>query len=173
MANEVRAAARTIGDLAAPTARERLDLVAASTLGGLPDALDAALGSTELPIKPPRWWTLAGLAQSLVSLAMIGGFVWLGAIAILDWLRVPALPLPTFRGWPVPTLLVFGGAVLGIAIAMLGRRIVAAAARRRGRLARDALRRQLSVTIDDLVINPLNTEAGELNRLGDLVRRFG
>ncbi len=173
LANEVRAAARTIGDLAAPTARERLDLVAASTLGGLPDALDAALGSTELPIKPPRWWTLAGLAQSLVSLAMIGGFVWLGAIAVLDWLRVPALPLPTFRGWPVPTLLVFGGAVLGIAIAMLGRRIVAAAARRRGRLARDALRRQLSVTIDDLVINPLNTEAGELNRLGDLVRRFG
>ena len=170
LSSTVRSVAAELAETAAPGARYRLDLVAASSLVGLPDALDQAIGATELPLRPPRWWRLGGLLQTALAALMFGGLTWLALIVALNWLKVPELPLAKFHGWPMPTLMAIGGGVAGMLVALAGRRVAALGARRRGASARRELSRHIGGVINTHVVAPLDAEATDLNQLADRVR---
>jgi GTP-binding protein EngB required for normal cell division len=138
----------------------------------LPDSLDAAVGALDLPMSPPRWFTVVGLIQRLVSVAMLTGLLWLAVIAVMAWLKIPAFALPKWRGWPIPTLLAVGGAAAGLLIAFLGRRLANIGGRRRAGKTRKELRRAVANVIDTRVISPLDTELTSLANLGSLVRKL-
>lgn len=156
----------------APTWQDHVTGRVVAAVADLPDSLDAAVSSLELPIAPPKWWAVAGLLQRLVSAAMLVGLLWLALIVVLAWLKVPALPLPKWRGWPAPTLLAIGGALAGLLIAFLGRRLAILGGRRRANKARKDLRRAVEGVIDTKVITPANAELAALGELGDLVRKL-
>jgi GTPase Era involved in 16S rRNA processing len=154
------------------TWRHRLGTVANSRRDDLDDALDQAVGTTRLPTERPRWWRVAGAAQWVLAAAMAIGLLWLLAIFVVSWFGLPDLPTVDVGQLPLPTVLVFGGAALGLLVAALARWATGVGARRRASVAR---RRLVAAATDvgrDLVIAPLDTELATMTRLQDLVARL-
>ena len=105
----------------------------------LPDALDLAVGKVELPVRDsPIWWDFASWLQKvLLGVAVVGG-LWLVVLAALGWLQIDT-SAPSVGGFPLPTLLLAGGLLLGLVAAAVGRRAARVGGRRRGALAEKAL----------------------------------
>ena len=80
----------------------------------LPDALDQAIAGTDLmAARKSWWWGVFNVVQWLALLTVLGGLGWLGVLAGLGYLQLPVPDVPRVEGWPVPTLMIAGGAVLG------------------------------------------------------------
>ncbi|MET8339324.1 GTPase [Streptosporangium canum] len=132
----------------------------------LEDGLDRAVAATSLgPVRRPMWWRVAGLAQWAVFAAMLAGALWLIGLLGMDYLRLPQPYLPTAGELPWPTLLLTGGILLGLLIALLSRVAAWLGGRRRARGAARALRASIGQVARELVLDPV---AGELSRY----RRF-
>ena len=87
----------------------------------LPDALDQAIASTELKAGgSPGGGRVFNVVQWLALLTALGGFAWLGVLAALGYLQLPVPEVPRVEGWPVPTVMIAGGVLLGIVLAVLG-----------------------------------------------------
>jgi hypothetical protein len=65
---------------------------------------------------------------------------------------------PTYRGLPVPTLMLLGGVGLGILLALLSRVLIAVGARARARKADKRLRAAVAEVAERLVIEPVQVE---------------
>ena len=90
-----------------------------SRLDDLGDRLDGALASTDLGIARIPWWAgLVRVLQWLLILAALGGAAWLGALAVLSYLQMDSPEPPEVGSLPVPTLLLVGGVVLGLLLAL-------------------------------------------------------
>jgi GTP-binding protein EngB required for normal cell division len=160
-----RLAARTAGELPPPwpglarsaaTARE--DEVA--------DRLDRAVAGADLCMRRPRWWRAVGLLQRLLAGAALAGGLWLLVLAVLGYLNVEeVLPLPELGGIPVPTLLLLGGLLAGLVVAIASGLVNAGAAGRRARRAAASLRQRVEAAADELVIGPLERELAVYDRL--------
>jgi hypothetical protein len=61
-------------------------------------------------------------------------------------------------GFPVPVLLLVGGVVLGVLLALFCRVLVAATARARGRTADRRLRAAIATVAEELVVAPVRSE---------------
>ncbi|MER5324833.1 ABC transporter [Streptosporangium roseum] len=132
----------------------------------LEDGLDRAVAATSLgPVRRPVWWRVAGLAQWALFAAMLAGALWLIGLLGMDYLRLPQPYLPTAGELPWPTLLLAGGILLGVLIALLSRVVAWLGGRRRARRAARALRASIGQVARELVLEPV---AGELSRY----RRF-
>jgi predicted GTPase len=90
----------------------------------------------------PRWWGAGRAAQALLLTVAAAGAVWLAVLAVLGYLRLSA-PSPHIGRAPVPTVLLVGGLVAGILLALALRPAIAFGARRRGA----AVSRQLSAAV--------------------------
>ena len=121
--------------------------------------LDRAVAGADLHGRRPRWWRLVDLLQTGLAAAVAVGVLWLLALLALDYLRLDdVLPTPEARGVPLPTALLLGGAVAGIALAFLTRLANGVAARRRARAASRSLRKRLEASAQTLVLAPLEQE---------------
>ena len=129
----------------------------------LPDALDQAIASTELKAGGTSWWwTAFNVVQWIALLTALGGFAWLGVLAALGYLQLPVPEVPLVQGWPVPTVMIAGGALLGIVLAVLAKFIAGAAARARGAAARKRLKASVAAVAEDLVVEPVELEVSRL-----------
>ncbi|RPF22339.1 GTPase family protein [Myceligenerans xiligouense] len=160
----------------------------------LPDALDRAVASTRLEAgRRPLWWRAVNVLQWTLIAAVGAGFAWLAVLFLFSYLRLPAPPTPVwtvprssadgtdvvFPGAPPgpsdglgvdpfqipwPTLLVLGGLVLGVLVALVSRVLAAIGARRRAAAARRRLRASVAEVADRLVRLPMGEELGALGR---------
>lgn len=129
----------------------------------LPDALDLAIAATDLKAgRNPWWWTPFNILQWLALLTALAGFGWLGVLAALGYLQLPVPQVPFVEGWPVPTVMIAGGALLGIILAVLAKFIAGAAARARGSGARKRLKASVAAVAEELVAEPVELEASRL-----------
>ena len=80
----------------------------------LRDAADQAVVSTDLGLRRPAWWRVLGALQLLLALAAVVGLVWLVALAITGWLKLPEPGTPYLGAIPVPTLMLLGGLLIGV-----------------------------------------------------------
>ncbi|RKR89137.1 GTP-binding protein EngB required for normal cell division [Micromonospora pisi] len=129
---------------------------ARSRLGDLPDALDRAVASTDLGLdRRPLWWRLVGGVQWLAILAALGGLGWLILGYALRALGLPALDYPAVGSAPVPTLMLLGGLLLGLVVALLVKPIIGWAARRAGGRAEERLHTAVSEVGRELVVTPV------------------
>lgn len=148
----VEAASRSLP----PRAREDLNARSVAAAGDIADALDAAVVHT-VRLRPARWWGVADLAQWLLLVTALAGAVWLGGLALLDYLRVPTGGLaPTFPvgalDLPWPTTLLIGGIVAGLCVAGVCRLLAHAGANRRAsRVGRDLRSGVESVAVSRIV----------------------
>ncbi|GAB2748828.1 GTPase [Nocardioides pakistanensis] len=139
-----------------------------SRFDDLGDALDRAVGTTDLGVaRTPIWWQLVrGLQWALFLTALAGG-LWLGGLAVMGYLQMPEPETPDYRGFPVPTLMLLGGALAGVLLAMLSRVFTAVAARRKARSADRRLRAAIGEVTEDLVIEPIEAEIEAYRRTLD------
>ncbi|MDR6506641.1 GTPase [Arthrobacter oryzae] len=129
----------------------------------LPDALDQAIAGTELLAgRKSWWWGLFNVVQWLALLAALGGLAWLGGLAGLGYLQLPVPEVPRVEGWPVPTLMIAGGVVLGIVLAIAAKFIAGAAAGLRAAAARKKLNAAVAAVADRLVVEPVEVEVSRL-----------
>ena len=130
-----------------------------SRVDQLGDRLDAALASTDLGVgRLPIWANLIRLLQWLLILCALGGAVWLGALAGASSLQLDLADAPEVGGFPVPTLMLVGGVVAGMVLAVVCRILVGLTARSRARSADRRLRKGLQDVCEELVLAPIEDE---------------
>jgi len=142
---------------AAATARE----------ADLADDLDRAVAGADLRVgRDPRWWSIAGVLQTVLAAIVGVGALWLLVLVGLGFLRLEdVVPLPEVRGIALPTLLVVGGALAGILLALAVRAVNRFGARRRARRAQRALDRRIEEAADEAVVGPVTEELAVRERL--------
>ncbi|MGE5636009.1 MAG: hypothetical protein ACM3UV_03560, partial [Nocardioidaceae bacterium] len=130
------------------------------------ERLDRAVAGADLRMTRPRWWRAPGAHQMVLAAALAVGALWLLVLAGLGFLRIEdVLPLPRLEGVPVPTLLVGGGALAGLLVALLARLVNGGGARRRSRAAGRALRSRVEEVGTELVLEPVESELRARERL--------
>ena len=130
-----------------------------SRLEDLHDRLDRALGSTDLSAARIPWWAgVVRVLQWALILTALAGAVWLGSLAVMGYLQVPAPETPAVIRVPLPTLMLLGGVGIGILLALVCRGLVALTARARARTADRRLRTAIREVCQELVIAPVETE---------------
>ena len=151
-------AVRDYVDAATAGAPDAWVLEARGTVGAvdLVDALDQAVVRVDAASGPdPRWWRGVALVQWAVLGVAVAGVLWLAALAVVGYLRLPDPPTPVWGAVPWPTVLALGGAALGLLVALLARVAASVGARRRARAVRLALRGAVDDVAGRLVVNPL------------------
>jgi GTP-binding protein EngB required for normal cell division len=120
----------------------------------LGDELDQAVARTDLGANNnPGWWAAARFLQWLLFLVALGGAVWLVLAAFLQ-----GVTLPEWNGIPYATMMLVGGALLGVALAIACRLFATSGANRRARLVAKALRTELEKVADSHVVAPAREE---------------
>ncbi|RYE79083.1 MAG: hypothetical protein EOO74_04260 [Myxococcales bacterium] len=152
------AADRMSADLSRPWANA-VRRASVSRSGDLSDGLDRAMGSVDLGVAGVPWWcSVVRVLQWLLLLGAVCGALWLGALMVMGYLQMPTPETPRVEGFPVPTLLLLGGVVIGLVLALLCRVLVGVSARSRARRAESRLRAAVSEVTDELVIAPMRHE---------------
>lgn len=153
-------ATRRLGDAAAaglpPRWADAVQAAARPPQEDLTDALDRAVGSTDLTLRKPVWWRVIGTLQWLLAAAAMAGLVWLLVLAVLGWLKVPQPDTPYLGPLPWPTLLLIGGAVLGFGLAMILRPVIGIAAGRQRDRVQGAVNRSLAVLAQQWILQPVH-----------------
>ena len=156
---EVRALADQVGEAMAPSWATAVRAASVSRLPDLGDRLDAAVARTDLgATKIPVWAGLVRILQYALILSAIVGAGWLALLAFGTYARLPEPPTPEVGAFPLPTLLLLGGIVLGLVLALVCRWLVAATARKRARAADRRLRTAISEVSAEMVVAPIEAE---------------
>ena len=139
-----------------------------SRFDDLNDSLDRAVSGTDLGVgRTPIWWQVVRVLQWLLFFAAVAGGLWLAGLAVMGYLQMPAPETPDYRGFPVPTLMLLGGILAGVVLALLARLFSTLAARRRARNADRRLRAAISEVTEDLVVEPIEAEIAAYARVRD------
>ncbi len=173
---QVENAARALGSAAAAGLPEPWPALvrsaATSRESQVAAELDRAVAGADLQLRRPRWWRFAGALQTLLAAAVAIGVLWLLALFLLDYLRLgDVLPVPEARGVPLPTGLLLGGVIGGIAVAFLTRLLNGGGARRRARAAARSMRKRLESSALTLVLEPVEAELETYGRFCAAVNR--
>jgi predicted GTPase len=142
-----RLADRAGADLPAPWA-ESVERAACPPGAALGDALDQAVVGTSLHSRVPVWWRVVEMAQLGLMTAALAGLAWLGLYVVVGWLQLDAVigAPPSIGILPVPLVLLVGGLLLGLLLALVARWLARIGASRRARVMDQRLR----ASIDDV-----------------------
>ncbi|MQA24768.1 MAG: ABC transporter [Micromonosporaceae bacterium] len=125
----------------------------------LPDELDSVISETDLGVYyTPFWWRLVNGMQWLFFTAAVLGGLWLLGRVTVAFLALPELPMPTVGIFPIPTIMLVAGVLLGLVTGALARRLIFIAARRFGERAERTLRAAVAAVARERVVAPIRTE---------------
>ncbi|ALJ20499.1 GTPase [Microbacterium sp. No. 7] len=148
-------------------AGEELSARAVAATADVGDALDVAVART-VRLRPARWWCVVDALQWLLLVAAVAGGVWLGGLAVLDYLRVPteglvpAIDVGVLE-LPWPTVLLGGGVLAGLVLAGLGRVFGGVGARRRAARVGRELRASVQQVADDRILGAVDAELATIS----------
>ncbi len=155
----VRALSDDVGAELSPAWERAVRRASVAGLPDLNDALDRAVGSTDLGTgRTPLWWRAVRVLQWVLVAAALAGASWLLVLAVAGYLQLAPPAAPRAGGLPLPTVLLLGGVALGVALAVLCRGVVRLAARRRARAADRRLRSAIAEVAERLVVAPVEAE---------------
>jgi len=157
VATAVRRARETAGEELPRAWRDELRRTVEGAEEALPDRLDAAVAGADLgPDRVPFWQRAVGGLQWLLALAALAGALWLLLLVLLGFFQLDdVLPLPKTHGLPLPTLLLAGGLLAGLLLALVSRPLVRLRARRRARAAERRLRAAVDAVAEDELLGPM------------------
>lgn len=126
----------------------------------LPDELDKAVATTDLAMdRGQGYWKIFQVLQYLLITAVVVGLGWLGARMAMIYFGAPPLSIgPYWHGWATPTLLVVGGTLAGVLLALLSRVFVEITARAKARRAEAVLTKAIHQVSQRMVVDPVNAE---------------
>lgn len=157
---EVALATRRVGERARAELPERwaeaVDAASFAPRGDLADALDQAVLATPLRVRVPLWWRLFGALQIGLALTALGGVLWYAVRWVLGLLAFPVAAPPRLAQLvPLPLLMVVGGLVCGLLLALLSRTMARVGARRRAARVEADLRQAVAEVAQERVIAPV------------------
>ncbi|MEO9326165.1 GTPase [Nocardioides sp. C4-1] len=153
---EVRALADDASAGLAPAWVESVRRASTSRLIEVADRIDRSLAATDLGVERlPVWAGVVRLLQWVLILAALGGGIWTALLVVGGNLSEEA---PQVAGMPLPLLLLVGGIVLGVLLALVCRALVASTARSRAAAADDKLRDAVHQVTQELVVAPVTAE---------------
>ena len=167
-------ACREVGDAAAVGLPRRwaeavMD-AAVPPIDRLSDELDTAVRRTGVQQRSSWWWPVVGVLQWLLLLATVVGLLWLVALALGEgFLHLPLGEPPTWRGLPIPALLLVGGLSLGLLLALLARFIAGFGARRRRRQVAREMHGAIGEVAQTRVLDPVNEVLDRHRRTRELL----
>jgi hypothetical protein len=130
-----------------------------SRLPDLNDRLVRAVASTDLGAdRIPGWAGLVRVLQYVLIISAIVGAGWLALLAFGSYARLPEPPTPEVWSIPLPTLLLLGGVLLGLLLALVCRWLVSLTAKARARTADKRLRDAISEVSGEVVVEPIQAE---------------
>jgi len=148
--------------------QESIRRASVSRLEDLNDKLDLTLAQTDLGVAVMPWWArTVRFLQWVLILTALGGAAWLLVLFGMDYLRMPALTTPDVRGFPVPTIMLVGGAGIGILLALFCRVLVGWTARGRARSADKRLRKGIDGVCEEIVVKPIEDELVAYRKVRD------
>jgi hypothetical protein len=129
------------------------------------------VAGTELgPDRVPLWQRGAGALQWLLALVALAGALWLLALVVLGFFQLDdVVPLPRVRELPLPTLLLVGGLLAGLLLAVVARPLVGARAKRRRRAAGRRLRTAVDAVAEEYLLAPMAAVREDAVRFRDAV----
>jgi hypothetical protein len=143
-----------------------LDRAATAAADRAAPALTDAVAASDLVPDRRRWWSVLAVARTLAELTAVVGALWLIALAVVDWLRLPELPVPNVTGdLPWPTALFVGGLLLRLLLGLLTRWLARVGARRHARHVRRRIAHALTEAIDAELLVPVRAELEDQARL--------
>ncbi len=155
----VRSVAEDAGEGLGQPWRNSIRRASVSGLDDLNDQLDRSLAATDLGVARIPWWaSVVRVLQWLLIVSALSGAVWLIALVALGYLQLPEPNTPAVGVVPLPTILLVGGVLLGVGLALLCRLLVSWTARNRARSADRRLHAALRAVAEDLVVAPIETE---------------
>jgi hypothetical protein len=171
---QVETAIRDVGEAAAADLPEAwgaaVRRAARSREAELADTVDRAVGRSSLrETRRPRWWRAVNVLQWLLFATMVAGGGWLGALLAMDYLRLPQPPLPTAGELPWPTVLLAGGALAGVLVALLSRLAAWLGGRRRARRAAKTLHEAIGQVGQEYVLGPVDEELTRYDRFAEVI----
>jgi GTP-binding protein EngB required for normal cell division len=134
---------------------DAVDDAAAPSGHAMSDALDQAVIHTSLRSRTPVWWRVVGIIQILLALAVLSGALWFVVLWVLGWLQFPSIETPMWGPLPWPFVLLFGGVVAGLLLALVSRFLAGIGARRRGAVINGRLRDSISEVADERILAPV------------------
>ncbi|MGH3509645.1 MAG: GTPase [Nocardioidaceae bacterium] len=156
----VRQVADDVGAPLTPPWAGAVRRASSARLPELKDRLDRAVLETDLGLSgTPLTWRVVRLLQWVLLIAAIGGLGWLAVLAVLAYLRLPEPTTPRPADLPLPTLLLLGGVLLGVLLALVSRYVVGWSARRKARAVDRRLRSAISEVTELLVVEPIDEVA--------------
>ena len=139
-----------------------------SNLDDFGDRLDGALANTDLgAAKIPVWAGIVRLIQWILILTAVAGGVWLAALTVMKYLDMTSPDTPTWQGIAVPLLMLGGGVIIGVLLALFCRVLVSSTAKNRAAAADRRLRAAISEVSDELVIAPIKAELAAYTTVRD------
>ena len=121
--------------------------------------------------RSPRWWHAINALQLTLAAAAVVGAVWLALLAFGAYLRLPDVPTPDYRGLPIPTCLLIGGAAIGFLLAVVARNLAAVGGRRRARAVRRRAEKAMAEVSGELIVAPMQAELDRRDELRDHLER--
>ncbi|MEV8514929.1 GTPase [Dactylosporangium sp. NPDC051484] len=128
-----------------------------SRVDDVPDALDVAVASADLGLnRRPVWWRLVGALQWLGAATALAGLLWLGVRAVFALLGLPNVDGPKVgAGIPLATVLLGGGLLFGLLLAIVVRPLVGIAARRARVRVERRLRESIAAVAGTHIVVPV------------------
>ncbi len=135
---------------------------------GLLDALDRAVGSTDLGLaRMPLWWRFVGALQWLLLIALVGGAIWLITLSVIATMGFTAPHAPELGVLGVPALLVVAGLFLAPILGWIARAIATRRARKARAKAEAALNEAVTTVARERVLAPVRAELRTYAQLRD------
>jgi GTP-binding protein EngB required for normal cell division len=154
---EVRALADDVSAGMTRPWAESVRRASTSQLGDVSDRLDAEIAGTDLGVaRIPVWANAVRVLQWVLILAALVGGGWTLALAASGSLGDDSVP--AYGGIDLPILLLVGGVVVGILLALLCRALVELTARNRAAAADRRLRDAVHRVSAELVVTPVEQE---------------
>ena len=140
----------------------------------LPDKLDQAIANADVnATKGSWWWPIVSVVQWISLVTALVGALWLGALAVAQYLQFALPPAPRVEGFPIPTLMLVIGILLGIILGILTGFAARIAAAGRARKARKVLLGAVHVVVETSVIQPVAEEINRHNQFIGALARAG
>jgi hypothetical protein len=138
----------------------------------LADQIDRAVATTDLGMdRNHGWWNFVRVLQWLLIAVVVTGLGWLAVAFVMLYLQLPPLPDVRWWGLPVPTVLLAGGVLGGLLLALFSRIGVEVGARAAERRVRAALLASIAAVTRDRVVEPVNAELDRYDFVAGQLRR--
>ena len=138
----------------------------------LPDELDQAIANTNIgATRGAWWWPIISVIQWISLATALAGALWLGALFGAQYLQFTVPAAPKVEGFPVPTLMLGIGILLGIVLGLATSLVARIGAAGRARKARKVLQGAISVVAGVSVVKPVENEITRHNNFIGALQR--